>query len=880
MAGVLEEISQWASKLPYWEQAALEKVVAGTALAEDDFAELLRYLLEDAGLADGAPKPRPTLTFPQLAATGIPAAGAACRLSKITKLQNVNALVPNQELAFGPDLTIVFGGNGAGKSGYARVIASAAFTRGDRQVLRDIAQPVDEAAVISAEIELTDGSATRTLSYTVGQSCPEMRCFYVFDSTSVRAHLTHSNPMSFSPGGLGYLTQLALVTDQVRRRLQSLVAERTRENPFAPLFPEDTTVRQRILALDAKTDLKALRELSKLSADDEAAIQQLDRQIARLKIEEIPEKIANMDLVIDDLRALSERLVAIERELADEQLAEIPGRLEEWQTRSELARSLSAEGFAAEGLEQTGSPVWTRFIEAARALAQAESAVGRPYPIAGKPCLLCHQPLSRDAAELIRRFWKFLEGDAQTQLAETQQALLGHRVALGRLDLAFFDEQAVSYRHLKEHDPTVLEEVEVFLDACRRRRSAALAWIDFRRYTPLQPLPLGPQASIAHVIQTLQLQKQNLEKRDVAQEIERLQARLTLLLHRQRLGEQLGEIEKYVADCVWASRASAPKVKRSTAHITLKYDGLFDKLVTKQYLKLFQQLLEELNCPRRVKVQTRPEKGTVRKQIALDAHETVDAGQAQPEKVLSEGEQRAVALADFLTEVALDEGSSSVILDDPVSSLDFEWKETIARHLVREARRRQVVVFTHDLHFLHCLKTQADQQGVPVVGHWIEKRDGRPGRVFLDNSPMCEHDYRNTTRARKCHEQATQSTITPEQRQLLLDNGFGALRSCYEAFVIYDLFGSVVLRFGERVSIDRLKDVAIDLSIRDQVIEKVGLLSRYIGAHLHSDPYAAQKPTPEVLLREIEEFEALRKRQREYIRSVAAARAGRAGEGS
>jgi hypothetical protein len=76
------------------------------------------------------------------------------------------------------------------------------------------------------------------------------------------------------------------------------------------------------------------------------------------------------------------------------------------------------------------------------------------------------------------------------------------------------------------------------------------------------------------------------------------------------------------------------------------------------------------------------------------------------------------------------------------------------------------------------------------------------------------------------------------------------------------------MRFAERISIDRLKGVAIDVGIRDRVIEKVGLLSRYIEGHLHSDPHAAQKPTPDMLLKEIEEFDALKKQHKEYKKSV------------
>jgi hypothetical protein len=109
--------------------------------------------------------------------------------------------------------------------------------------------------------------------------------------------------------------------------------------------------------------------------------------------------------------------------------------------------------------------------------------------------------------------------------------------------------------------------------------------------------------------------------------------------------------------------------------------------------------------------------------------------------------------------------------------------------------------------------------------------------------------------------------VSPEEQQRLLKEGFGALRTCYDAFVIFELFGGVVLRFGERVSIDRLATVAIDAGIRDIVSAKVGMLSRYIEGHSHSDPYVAQKPEPDLLLAEINEFETLKKKHKDFKKS-------------
>ena len=114
-----------------------------------------------------------------------------------------------------------------------------------------------------AEIELTDG---QRLHYEVGESCPEMQGFYVFDSTSVHAHLTRSNPMSFSPAGLGYLTQLATVTDEVRKRLQAMVKQKACAPVFAQAFVGSSAVTAEVATLSSATDLTALHRAGRLDS--------------------------------------------------------------------------------------------------------------------------------------------------------------------------------------------------------------------------------------------------------------------------------------------------------------------------------------------------------------------------------------------------------------------------------------------------------------------------------------------------------------------------------------------------------------------------------------------------------------------------------------
>src|SRR5690606_33734993 len=93
-----------------------------------------------------------------------------------------------------------------------------------------------------------------------------------------------------------------------------------------------------------------------------------------------------------------------------------------------------------------------------------------------------------------------------------------------------------------------------------------------------------------------------------------------------------------------------------------------------------------------------------------------------PGDILSEGEQRAVAIGSFLAEVGLSGGKGGIVFDDPVSSLDHRRRERVAKRLSIEAAQRQVIVFTHDIYFLCVLAEEAKQAGVPIVTQSLVRR--------------------------------------------------------------------------------------------------------------------------------------------------------------
>lgn len=303
----------------------------------------------------------------------------------------------------------------------------------------------------------------------------------------------------------------------------------------------------------------------------------------------------------------------------------------------------------------------------------------------------------------------------------------------------------------------------------------------------------------------------------------------------------------------------AEKVGGNTQKITKKHNDLFEKHVTDRFLKIFEAKLNELGRPLHVQVEYRGKKGQTFKQITLKSSMEDTKLNTKPDQVLSEGEKRAVAFADFMTEVALDPNCTGIILDDPVTSLDLEWREVIAEILIEQVNHRQVIVFTHDSPFLYLIKNVAEQNSLEYAIHWVTRgsSDGKPGYIYLNNAPVLEKDYKNAEKAEDFYKRAKEEQ-RPDKHEEFLRSGMNALRTSYEALVIFKLFNEVVQRYSDRISVGRLKAIVWNEELVVQIVETFERLSRYIDGHLHPDNSPHAPMTIELLREEIDEFNNLR----------------------
>lgn len=842
-----DKIRTWAETRAYWEQRALFAIINGDNVRND---ELLELLLDDHGLTTAAPQ-RPPVSF--VGSDESTATAVATYLVEVKDVRNVNALVEDQRVSFSKGLTVIFGANGSGKSGYARLLRAGAFSRGPREILRDVTAQEREEMPQTATFVVSRTGVDETIQFAVGQHDLPLHNSYVFDAESAVLHLTRPNELTVAPAGLTCLTRLATTTDDVRDQLQIRISQASRAASFAEFFLGESATRKAILSLSADTDVEALCRLASISADEEKHVDEIKSEMARLRATDVATKLSAID---DEKKAIADLRANIERTsfaLRDDVMREILGARANVGSLTERARALSIQQFERPHFSATGTREWRGFMEAARDLARVE---GDTYPRSGDHCLLCDQVLSDEAFDRIRRLWDFLASAVQQQLDAASATLKRALQDVEHVSVVFWSPATTVYQTVAARAPELATQISAYIAQAVGRRQALLAARDVPSF--------GEDPDLATHLASIEDERRSVEEANPSMRIAQLEGELRELDHRRTLAAHLRGITEYVSRQRWARDAA--KVPISTHNVTRTYNDLFTEFVTDRYVQVFADNLEQLGRPVRVRVDTHGQKGRTVKELVLEG--TGDhARRFSLDRVLSDGEKRAVALADFLTEVALDQHSDAIILDDPVTSLDFEWKEVIAERLVREAAKRQVIVFTHDLHFLYLLTNAANTAAVPSITHWVKRGDNdrRPGHVFLENSPAVERDYRSARVARQMYERARNAP--PSEQEMILKHGFGALRTSYEALVIFEIFNEVVRRFEERISIDRLNEVILDRSILDEVVGKVALLSRYIEGHLHSDHYAFQKPSPQLLLREIEDFETLRKRCKDAKKS-------------
>lgn len=857
---VIKRIHAWAVDRYGWQLDAIRRVYEAGGYTPQDIAELEMMCLaaNQVALPEGVAALNPrSLDFGKDMGGGN--AAGAVSITGLSNVQNVNRLAPEQKLSFAPTgMTIVYGDNGAGKSGYARILRALCRARcPNRTMLPDIFVGAKGYAKVTVGFRV--GADDVSADWSAGQAPPSpLASVSVFDSDCATVHVTGENDIAFTPFGLDILPKLANLFVTLRDRFRDRVAEAKRGRPAAldgaGRYPDTTTARL-IAGLGPKTNVEDIRRHATINDAEKRRLKNLADLLAQ-----DPASLARVLQVrhgrLAQLRDLCDRGFAL---LGDAQVAELHRLWNASRAAAQAADLAARNALAPDDLPGVGGEVWRILWNAARRYSQGVAYAGQDFPVTAEAsrCVLCQQSLQPEAARRLQRFEDFVKGEARRAADAAAHALLTAMQPLRELDCGP-GVGADNVRELALEDADLGGVVQEVLARLEDRRIAALRCCDAAAWAAVPPLPVGVHDRLTAFLDAVEQRRQDALRAAQAEERGKLQSELKELQSREWLATVLADVEREVARLVYLERLEGCLRDVATDAVTRKNTELTDEFVTAALRQAFKDELKliGLDYLGTELVKVGGQYGSTKYQVQVPGAKHA----ADLPSVVSEGELRAIALAAFLAELATAPSRSGLIFDDPVSSLDHNWRERFARRLVGEAAGRQVVIFTHDLVFLMDLLDLAKKQGVECSAQCLRRAGDWAGKVVeglpwggMTVSKRIGVLRQAWHRAEKVCRTVDEVAYEPIARDL-----YGALRETWERAVEEVLFNDVVQRLRRGVETLKLRQLAGDITEEDCKIvdENMTLCSRYLRGHDHAPAINEPVPKPDQLKAHIDVLES------------------------
>jgi energy-coupling factor transporter ATP-binding protein EcfA2 len=851
---VLQEVLAWSKDRPTWQRDALRRLVVNGELTEQDIRELADICKGDYGLGEKK-DPAP------LAKEHVPAEtnkASAVSLESIFHHKGVNALAESQTLKFDPVLTIVYGDNGAGKTGYTRILKCACRARGREEILGNV---VSGTAPLKLEVAIKYkvGTDTTVREWTGGDADEYVSRVSVFDTHCATVYLNDKTNVAFLPFGLNLFDNLVKACKAVRTLFE---AEQRALTPSAltaisPTIPEGTAAARLATGITALTKPEAVLAVTRLSAEEEKKRAFLEQSLRDLQANDPERLLKQLLLRAGRVRALIVQLKEQEAALAEKAVAEVFNVRTQGTRKHEEAKQLREATFPERLLPGTSGGQWKTMWDSARQFSEQQAYLARPFPVVdgGAKCLLCQQNLDHAAAHRLKQFQEFVMSTTERELRQLREDFARKKNLISALAITT-DVVTETLAEIRLEHEAVADLIDVAIAQNEKRRAAVIAALenntdlapDFPELTVSAKDAEGVAQDIDARVRSLRDPGAEAKRKAVESVLRELHARVLLGKHEQTILEEIESKKRIAAfgQCIDETKPTA---------VTQKASAVTKAVVSERLKMRFQEELVGLEFTH-VEVELKEAggaEGVFYHKLALKR-----APGAVLPKVVSEGEQRCLSIAAFFAELSTAEDPSGIVFDDPVSSLDVRWRRAVAARLVQESRTRQVIVFTHDVVFLLELHRSAKDMGIVPHDQHVRYTSKGAG-VCVDELPWAAmavkkrigHIRNEWQAADKLHRDGRQDQYEKEAKNL-----YGMLREAWERGLEEVLLGGVVERFRSGVQTQQIAAIS-DITPEDcKAVEKgMSKCSTWLRGHDQSAAAPAPVPKPTELKTDIDELD-------------------------
>jgi energy-coupling factor transporter ATP-binding protein EcfA2 len=826
------DITQWLKKQPLWIQATAVYLQSKKTLEENDIAYLAKIL-------KGEISEVPDLSKFQVAKT----VTNQVRLQSVGEIKGIDKLNPRKPLDFGTsNFGVVYGRNGSGKSGYARIIKRVCG-KSTELLKHNVYMDAPVAQTCSIKFLIDENEQTQVWD-AKGDKIDALSVIDIFDGSVGEFYLQQERESTYTPQEMVIFTNLVSVCEKVTLFLETEKTKLVQKLPIPPQNFIMTDIMKQYQGLQYDIKQNAVNVLTIFNIEEEQKINTLRERLSLTDPAAEAKKRREIKRQIENIKTgIETSLLITSKDFIENLQRLLSAATQKRQAVNEGAKVLTD----VSKLEGVGQETWKALWEAARTYSTTSAYKGNSFPfIEDKArCVLCHQELSEEAKKRVQSFEEFVQGKLEID-AKTAELELAK--ALQDLPNVVMEDDIRTRIQAAELEEALGNEVWTFIE----KINTLVMQLKNKNIPDTNVMVIHP---MQNVLQKLTDFANSAEQKAIQFDAD------AKMFDQQKTKNELLELEakQWIAQQKDAVLAEIERLKQvhqydgwiketNTRSITIEAGSASEQLITEAYVRRFNIELEKLGATGITVelVKAKNVKGTGKYRIQLRNAKTID----NPAEILSDGEKRIVSLAAFLADVTGRVANVPFVFDDPISSLDQEFEERTIARLVELGRTRQVIVFTHRLSFLSILTDKADDSLATIYIDVKPWGTGEPSEVPIFGKKTKE--ALNTLKGQRLADLKGKHKEGSDEYDVLAKALCSDFRIIMERIVETVLLADVVQRHRRAVNtIGKLWKLAeIKKEDCDLIDEMMTKYSCYEHSQSHEAP--VQIPVPEDLEKDIE----------------------------
>jgi wobble nucleotide-excising tRNase len=814
----IDFILNWAKRKGRWATILATRIIGNPSeLSDEERREILSDLLDNKN-TDSKPNNMDEITI------GIQQVeDTKFSLISLSDINGVNKLSPNQSLEFSRNITVVYGDNGSGKTGYSRILKFLGNSYdGNKKVLPNVYDEPENQPQ-SATIHYQDLDIEEEVKYEWdGQPYVGLlNGICVFTNNCVHISLGENREFLVTPIGFHFFKLIGGELEKMTETLRIQEAEILIDLEWIKNIDKTSEIYLFLNNIENQPDYKKYEELSEFSEETKINLEKCKRDLKELNKPALDQEQNTRKMKLKELAKFYSKYKKIKSLFSSLKLEKFQTMKQSIGRHKKNQSDSLTQIIKEKNLDIIYSTEFEEFISSAEKYLKKFKDENYPSGEKDEQCLYCNQILSStDSKELIKKYRTLVADNSKIELEKIK---ISFQKALDALkqEMHFHFNDDLTTQEIKDKKSDVDTMLREYLDFVEKE----IAFDKTR---------LSEISKFVEII-IVGFKEENKEKRccrfklkNIDKDAERLSKEINKLELKKLAFEKREPVKKQIEKIEERRRINNGIQALTSRGLSQEATKAREVLISKKFQEQFNQELDSLK----------------RNHIKLDMSFTTSRGTSkirqnieayQLSEILSEGEQKTIALAEFIAELQFDQTDYPVILDDPVTSLDHKITDLVAKRLVRLSKERQVVVFTHNILFyyalLQCNEDTRRFKDIDFNFYCVEKDTKNTG--ILDREIKHEKNYTYLMRAIN---KITNNTPTNQKSEELATKGYGLLRSAIEKLIEEHLFGGVVYRYKKNIattSLTRVSGASIDKHKSD-ILDVYDTCCKFVDGH--SDP--------------------------------------------